>query len=560
MTRSETIRLEGAITVRGAAEHPHATRRLRQVFPALDWIEAVNGQEPLHTPTVQLRTDFDAPEGGFTLSVASSDGIPSIHVEGGPFSGVIYGVEELIQRRAQQAGDAIEVEVGRVEQAPGLRYRTFWTWDHSTNWDLEQIGVQEIGVFNPYSKPPDGFLSDYKRVVDFTSQHRIAAVVIYGMFRDSHGGVAAAQELCRYANERGVRILPGVAINAYGGVYWEGDHPYNLATWLRAHPELAATMERPVGFQLQDLDFPLFFPRSDYTVRGCPSRKENQDWMAEGIAWLTETCEIGGINIEAGDYGVCGCALCEQRRAEREDKGRREGYVESWSHADMSDFYPRLYDAALANRPNLWLYSELQWDNLLDVEAMQPLRALPDGGIYQHTVNRSYWRRVRKEVTADHMRELPTKTNVFRCQFCSQWNGDRRTERYRFNGRDFAEMAWKAAASGIQGLTVWGESSPYNVSTELSYLAFARFTYDPALTWERFLSEEVASRVGGDAAAVRYLDIMTTLDASPMLDAGVLRRMQAEALDGARHADDEVARRWVWVAERVARRRVNAQG
>ena len=81
-----------------------------------------------------------------------------------------------------------------------------------------------------------------------------------------------------------MRILPGVAINAYGGVYWEGDHPFNLATWLRKHPELSARMERGVGFQIEDLDFPLNFPRSDYTVSGCPSRPENQQWMADGIA------------------------------------------------------------------------------------------------------------------------------------------------------------------------------------------------------------------------------------------------------------------------------------
>ena len=161
------------------------------------------------------------------------------------------------------------------------------------------------------------------------SRNRIAAIAIYGFLRESHGGIAAAQELCRYANERGVRIMPGVAINAYGGIVWEMEHDYNLATWLRRHPELAAEMERPAGFQIKDLGFPLFFPRGDYSVRGCPSKPENQRWMEEGIAWLAETFEIGGINIEAGDYGVCGCdAVPGQRRAAREDARWRDGYAE----------------------------------------------------------------------------------------------------------------------------------------------------------------------------------------------------------------------------------------
>jgi hypothetical protein len=556
VTAGTTIRLEGKIALVGAADHPHAARRLRQTLSALDWFDAQDHALPNATPVVRLATDPAQVEGGFSLAVNAVPSAPAIDVSGGPFSGVIYGVEELVQRRAVQTGGGVDLQTGRVEQTPALPYRAFWTWDHSTNWDLDQIGAQEIGVFCPYGKPPDGFLADYRRLVDFMSRHRIAAVTIYGFFRDSHGGVEAAQELCRYANERGVRILPGVATNAYGGIYWEGDHPYNLATWLRKHPELAATLASPAGFQIPGLDFPLSFPPSDYTARGCPSRPENVEWMTEGIAWLAETCAIGGINIEAGDYGVCDCAFCERRRAEREDARRDD--AETWSHADMADYYPRLAEVALARRPDAWLYSEIQWDNLLDPAAMEPLRALPDAGIFQHTFNRPYWQRVQRELTPEYVRNLPTRTNIFRCQFCCQWNGDRRTERYRFNGRDFAEMAWKAAECDIDGLTVWGEVSPFHTATELGYLAFARFTYDPSLTWERFLTEEVAPRLGGDTAAARYLELVTMLDLDPTPDAKALSKLQSEALDAARHPDDEVSRRWLWLANRAAQRRMTA--
>jgi hypothetical protein len=329
------VRIEGTVTLAGADQHPHASRRLRQEWPSIAWAE---GAFETNRPSVTLSTSPHLAEGAFKLTVGQRHGVPEVNVTGGPFSGTIYGVEELMQRVASVDAKGVSLPLGTFEGAPGLTYRTFWTWDHSTNWDLEQIGVQEIGVFNPYGKPPDGFLADYTRLVDFMSRNRIPAVVIYGMFRDSHGGVAAAQALCRYANERGVRILPGVAINAYGGVYWEGDHPFNQATWLRKHPELSARMEHGIGFQIEDLAFPLSFPRSDYTVSGCPSRPENQQWMADGIAWLAETCAIGGINIESGDYGVCGCDACGARRAAREDASRRGEFAESWSHADMADF------------------------------------------------------------------------------------------------------------------------------------------------------------------------------------------------------------------------------
>jgi hypothetical protein len=185
----------------------------------------------------------------------------------------------------------------------------------------------EIGALNYYSKPAEGFLEDYCRLVDFMSLHRIEGVTICGFLRDNHGGVEAAQELCRYANERGVRILPGVGINAYGGIYWEGEHRYNLTNWLRAHPELRAEFDKPVAFHILDLP-KLWFPETHYTDAACPSKPENARYHEEAVRWLAETFEIGGINFETGDYGVCNCADCSARR----------GADETWSHVDISFF------------------------------------------------------------------------------------------------------------------------------------------------------------------------------------------------------------------------------
>jgi hypothetical protein len=380
-------------------------------------------------------------------------------------------------------------------------------------------------------------------------------VVIFGFLRDSHGGIAAAQDLCRYGRERGVRIIPGIAIGAYGGVYWEGDHPYNLATWLRKNPQFAATMEKGVGFQLQDLSFPLNFPRSDYTVSACPSAPETMDWMTEAVSWLAETFEIGGINIESGDYGVCGCARCVARRGNAAEAARRVADTgDSWSHTDMAANFPRLYDAAKAKRKDLWVYCEMQWDNLLDPVAQAAQSALPHGGVYQHTSNRSFWRRLQTELKRDYVAALPTQPNVLRCQFACQWNGDERTERYALNARTFADMAQKCAAVGMDGLTVWGEPSPYQATVELSYLAFARFTYDPTLTWERFVAEDAAPRLGGQAAAERFIALAERLDAHQTLPGDELARMLDEARDSATQGKGEVARRWLTLEDQIARR------
>jgi hypothetical protein len=529
-----------ALTLEHGTRHPHAARRLRQSFP--DLIRPAGGHA-----TLRLAEDATLPEGAFRIAA----GEQGITITGGPFSGVIYGVEELIARNRQP--DRIVLPAEPIAQQPGLAYRTFWTWDHSTNWELSQIGQQEIGVFNPYGKPPNGFLADYRRCVDFCSRNRIAAIVIFGFLRDPHGGIAAGQELCRYASERGVRILPGVAIGSYGGTYWEGNHKYNLATWLHANPQHAASLEKGVGFQIADLAFPLNFPRSDYTMSACPSDPATMAWMEEGVAWLAETFDLGGINIEAGDYGVCGCSRCVARRNnEAEARRRREVHGDYWSHTDMADNFPRLYRAAKAIKPDLWMYSEIQWDNLLDPVAHEAQRKLPRGGIYQHTTNRSYWSRIKRELTKRYVDGLPMQPNVLRCQFACQWNGDERTERYALNARVFADMAGLCATTGLQGLTVWGEPSPYHATVELSYLAFARFTWDPSLSWERFLAEDAAPLLGGTAAAEQFVAIAEELDAHQRLAVDRLVALRKAAAE--HRSDSEAGRRWLSLEDQIARR------
>jgi hypothetical protein len=553
MVGTGEVRIAGRVGLEGGERHVHAARRLSAAFPMLEFVPAAAASSSL--PVIRLVEDRSLAEGAFTLTVRPKDGSNAeITIAGGPFSGVIYGAEELISR-ARIEGGAVQVPTGERRVAPGLAYRTFWTWDHSTNWELSQVGHQEIGVFNPYGKPPAGFLADYTRLVDFASRNRIPSVVIYGFLRNSHGGIEAAKELCRYATERGVRIVPGIAIGSYGGVYWEGDHPYNLATWLKKNPQHAATMEKGVGFQIADLDFPLNFPRSDYTMSACPSAPETMDWMEEAVSWLADTFEIGGVNIESGDYGVCGCARCVARRNNEAEAARRvDDHGDSWSHTDMAENFPRLYRAAKAKKPDAWIYSELQWDNLFDPVAHDAQRSMPQGAIYQHTTNRSFWNRLKGEMTRADVEKLPTQPNVLRCQFACQWNGDRRTERYAFNGRTFADMNKFCADVGMEGLTVWGEPSPYHATVELSYLAFARFGYEPTLAWERFMAEDAAPLLGSVAAAERFVAMAEELDANIELPVERLRALKGEAREASRHADDEVSRRWLSLEDQIARR------
>jgi hypothetical protein len=113
------------------------------------------------------------------------------------------------------------------------------------------------------------------------SEHRLNGLIIWGFLRDNHGGIQAAQELCRYANERGVKIIPGVNIDRnYGGFYHEGDHEFNMETRAQKYPHLRSMDENGK-----------YLPRTL-----CAEKGENRDWLRRGIRWLFDTFPSGGIS------------------------------------------------------------------------------------------------------------------------------------------------------------------------------------------------------------------------------------------------------------------------
>jgi hypothetical protein len=71
----------------------------------------------------------------------------------------------------------------------------------------------------------------------------------------------------------------------------------------------------------------------------------------------------------------------------------------------------------------------MQWDNLPDSVATEAQQKLPVDAIYQHTANRSFWKRLCTKLDPDYVASLPMQPNVLRCQFASQWNGDERIKR-----------------------------------------------------------------------------------------------------------------------------------
>jgi hypothetical protein len=471
------------------------------------------------------------PEGGFIISTQHFQNKPVLFFIGGGLSGLIYAINEWGVNHIKRDSAGIKIPHLDIYETPALPYRFLWTWDHSTNWYLEQCGLQEIGFANPYTKPVSGFLEDYCRLVDFMSLHRINGLTIYGFLRDSHGGIEAAQELCRYASERGVRIFPGVGINCYGGIYWEGEHRFNLTHWLQQNPHLKAEFKPLSHFNLPDFQ-PLHVPETFYLNAACPSKIQNIDYHVEAIQWLTETFDIGGINFESGDYGTCQCNTCKERRSQDSQ----------WSIKDMAMMYPRLFAAARKNRSDLWLVCEAYWDNLLDREAIAPLSHLPDDAIYQFCVNRRYTEQLKNELTRDYVSAMPRSKNIWRTHMGSQWQ----QERYTLIAQQYYEMMQLSHRVGLQGATIFGEVSAFSVVNEINYLAFARFAYDANLTWDKFIKQHLAPLLGADDYAEMYLQLLKEKQSEKELHHHIgLAREIASTLSG------DAYRRWVWLQNRL---------
>jgi hypothetical protein len=86
------------------------------------------------------------------------------------------------------------------------------------------------------------------------------------------------------------RVIPGEP-------YYEGDHPYNLDTYLRQHPERAGKA-REEGGRTNSGRGREVAPVLD------PSLEANQQWWREGLEWMLDTFEIGGVDYEMGDFIV----------------------------------------------------------------------------------------------------------------------------------------------------------------------------------------------------------------------------------------------------------------
>jgi hypothetical protein len=376
---------------------------------------------------------------------------------------------------------------------PGFDYRTFYTWDHSTNWDLSQPGARVSGCHEVYGKPPEAFLEDYTRLVDFMSELGLNHVIIWGALRDSHGGAAALGKLVEYGRANGVRVAPGVGVNCYGGVYYDGEHEYSLVQLLSKHPELAAVGED---------DKPMLGDGNARRSVACPRNPKMMEWNAASMRWLMEEVSPDAIHYETGDYGVCRCEAC---RSAGERAGRD-------SLEDMAEVLPPLVAEVRKHKQDCWLsYNHYTgYTRQMMEDPPEFARAIPDDVICKWGVSwmlapelqgeRRGWDEV--EPMAPDV-QPPTTTNMAHLHFGTGWWGC--SPRGTLEVSRFFDAIPLVRQVGFQGICTHGEDSSLVPASELNYHVYAASAENANATPEMIAKRSVGELYGDEELAVEVL-------------------------------------------------------
>jgi len=444
----------------------------------------------------------DLTEQGYVARRLEHEGRQWLILAGGGRDGVIHAVADLMNLHLNAADGDVWVGALNTRQVPCLKYRWFWNWDNRMEWGgggsvvLVPASVEGGSVS---TKSTAAFLTDCKRCIDYMADHKFNGLILWGLLRDSHGGLEAAQEVCRYAARRGVRILPGVGTSGYNGYYYEGKNRFNIDHWLAQHPHLRAVKEDGAPYAAL-----------------CPSKPANIRWLDDGAEWLFENLEIGGVNLEMGDFLVCYCQGCRQARAAIESS-------EPDYYKDMALSHSATLEKMRRLAPHAWLsYATYTgYTKLMETAPPAFLSMIPDSSICQWTLTG-----MARNWPAD---VCPTAKHNIR--YLHWTNRSTQTENDFYLQR-IHDICRKAAAAGLEGIDTYGELGADRLNVELAYLAWEAFLWQPEMTMDQFAQRYLGRLYGGAAAARELARLVPTIrtrnlrsDASNMAQA--IRMAQA---------------------------------
>ena len=451
------------------------------------------------------------------------------------------------------AGCAGTGGVRTAAHVPGtgrIPYRVFWTWDNSHSWYEHARGAQDTGIGTAYMKDGAWFERDYRKSVDWCAAHGIDAVGVVGLLRDCHGGVDAARRICAYAREKGVRVYLISGLYTYGGVYYQGTSRWSMDRFFEQNPDCIGKNEDG-----SPLKFVQHWHHGDVEeFVGCPSNDRLNRYILDSLAWVfTAIPELGGIQMETGDTQVCWCDRCRARRGAK-------AAVEGMSVEDMIAMYPDATAAVRSVSPDAWIMCET-YHHFIDGPCEQfyaadaatrfaKVAAMPKDVFWQWKCDRQL-RDGSWKFGAGLPPVLKPFRHMMRAHSGTQWWGGRAS----WAADLIREQCRLSAGSGICGVSLFGEISPYRANSEFNYLALQYFSDRPDAPLSAFGRDVMAPLLGGDAFAEKWIAYAPLQDDPKRVPAALADI--AKFLPSVR--DREAVRRWQWLANHLAAFRWNSE-
>lgn len=462
---------------------------------------------------------------GYILKASAWEGRPVLLVTGATLTGVHNAIGELVSWELRLGDDDawVSADLDKSDR-PALKYRLLWNWTMRTVWASSVPEMHEYYTLHKrndspaYAEAKVGMLVHLKRVIDFASDHKINGLIVWHWLHDHHGGVEAGQELSRYARRRNVRLLPGIGTACYGGFYSAGRSPYSLAHRMAHHPELRR------------------FVDADDTTKEmpCSSDPEHRRWLVEGTRWFFETFpDVGGANLEQGDFQACQCDLCRDARAKHENDPN--------CFYDMMVTEKPVIETARRVRPDAWMifatYIGFREDRI--VAAMNGLiksgSGRADGVVFPPRFLKQYPQNSICQWTVSHMvtpRAWPQgakppegnfKDHIGLLHEGSGWDRNRwwaRAGPQRGSGlNDASEVVQfvcrRMQDAGMAGLVIYGEIGAVSPANELNYVAMEYFTWHPERTWAQFLQDRLTLCYGNVERARLFLKLLRNTTRDP---------------------------------------------
>ena len=475
---------------------------------------------------------------------------PALILAGGSRTGTIFAVGEFLHWHLQIDDHDAFVESLDVAASPALAKRLVWTSVGGANWaaDHEELHEKRTPVVDANS-----YRDHTRRMIDFLAEHKFNGAIFWGFAGDNIGGVPPARQMSRYAKNNGIRILPLIGTGIYGGFY-HGEHEFNIATFARQHPEA----------RCQPLEGKKY---GDDSIAAC--HPDSVQFFREGAEWMFTTFpDIGGVNLENGDWMSCWNEPCAEEKAKPENDPN--------FYWDMMASQRDIIEVGLKHQPDAWM-TFATYTPFTEELILRDLRRgiegkLAKGAVYpprflDQVDPRSIAQWTVSGMNGDVIWPDDATPNVGRLKHHVAF-----THLNSYYGQKYEAERWwtepnatfdeaspilffqipQAIRTGFEGFVVKGfigDASPMN---ELFYLAFEELTWHPDSTQERFFETRLVKAYGGVEQARLYLRILRDTTKQPAKLQADLREAKSQAL--ATGHDPRVARRWHNLASELKRR------